>query len=81
MPPEKKPKSNERTVLCPECDTETVLTRNEDGEDEGRCPGCNLNVGRIFTKRRYDKALKKVEEGENEEQKKTEKKKSGSDWF
>jgi hypothetical protein len=37
-----------------------------------------LDVGRVFTKRRYDKALHKVEEGEAEGEKK--KKKSSGFW-
>ena len=73
-------KSNKRKVVCPECDQADVeITRDSDGDDEGTCPNCGLNVGRVLTKRRYDRALDKVKRDEEEGTKP--KKKSGGGGF
>ena len=66
--------TNKRKVLCPECDKEVEITRDaESGDDEGICGECGLNVGRILTRRRYDRAYNKVAESEKAAEKKTKK--------
>lgn len=71
-------KSNKRKVICPECDQADVEITREEGDDEGTCPNCGLNVGRVLTKNRYDKALGKLRE--EEEKAKKPKKKDGGFW-
>jgi hypothetical protein len=66
--PEKKPK--ELKTQCPECDADCTVTLDDDGDYEGSCDGCGLNVGRVLTKRRYDKAATKLAERENAKPKK-----------
>lgn len=78
MPEAKSKESSNRKVLCPECETEVTVSRVE-GEDEGRCEKCGLDVGRILTKRRYDKALAKMNEADDNEKKGN--KKKGSEWW
>jgi ssDNA-binding Zn-finger/Zn-ribbon topoisomerase 1 len=75
-------KSNKRKVVCPECDQADVeIVRDDEGDDNGVCVNCGLNVGRVLTKNRYDKALAKVRTGEEEESKKVAKKKDkGGFW-
>lgn len=60
------PKAKTKKVLCPECETEVEITTDDDGDYEGTCPNdeCKLNVGRILTKRRYDAAVKKMDQAE-----------------
>lgn len=56
-------------AVCPECDTEVTITK-EEGELTGKCDKCGLDVGRVLTKRRYDRAVKKMDEAETEAGKK-----------
>jgi Zn-finger protein len=57
------------------------IIRDDEGDDVGTCPNCGLNVGRVMTKNRYDKALAKLRHEEEEENKKTAKKKDkGGFW-
>jgi Zn-finger protein len=74
------PKEQKRKTLCPECDTEVEITRDEDGADVGVCDNCGLNVGQVLTKDRYDNALAKLRARSEEEKKKT-KKKTGGGFF
>lgn len=62
------PKSKTKKVLCPECETEVEIVTDDDGDFEGICPNdeCKLNLGRILTKRRYDRAVKKMDEAEQQ---------------
>jgi hypothetical protein len=76
--PEKTKESSSRKVLCPECETETTVSRVE-GEDEGKCEKCGLDVGRILTKRRYDRALAKMNADDEKEKKSSSK--SKSEWW
>ena len=80
--PDKKDK--ERKILCPECQTETTITRDGDGDDVGRCPNddCKLDVGAILTRRRYARADKAIDAAEvaEEEKKKKEQKRKGGFW-
>lgn len=57
-------KDSKRKILCPECETEVEIIRDEDGDDQGVCGNCGLNVGKILTRRRYDRAYKKVSDAE-----------------
>ena len=57
----------ERTVQCPECETDVKIVRDDDGDDNGRCANCGLDVGRVLTRYRLDRAISKVREGEEEE--------------
>ena len=67
--------SNTRKVVCPECDqVDVVITRDDEGDDNGTCQNCGLNVGRVLTKNRYDKALTKLKAEEEKSQKKAAKK-------
>ena len=78
MPPQ-KPKT--RKVLCPECDTEVERKVTESGDFEGNCDNCGLDVGNIYTKRRYRNADRKIDEREQEEQgNKGKGKKTPTDW-
>ena len=83
MPDNKKDK--ERKILCPECETEVTITRDEDGDDVGRCPNeeCKLDVGAILTRRRYARADRKIdaaEVAEAEKKEKEAKKRKGGFW-
>lgn len=65
-----KEKPKELKTQCPECENDVTLTTDEDGDYEGTCENCGLNVGRVLTKRRYDKAVAKVAERESAKPKK-----------
>jgi len=58
MPDSEAPKK----VLCAECDSEVDLSKNE-----GVCPKCGLDMAAIMERRRYDKALRRIEKREEEE--------------
>lgn len=68
-----KPVPVKRMVVCPECDTEFDMNEREE-ED---CPKCGLPVGDVIRKARVNKALRKLEDAE--EQSKPNKKRES--WF
>lgn len=72
--PEKAAQDKSKAI-CPECDTEVTITK-EEGELTGKCEKCGLDVGRVLTKRRYDRAVKKMDDAEAEDAKKGKKKES-----
>ena len=74
------PEEAKRKTLCPECGTEVEVTRDDEGDDQGRCPKCKLDVGRILTRRRYRNAEEKLDAQEKAEREKSEKK-NKKKWF
>lgn len=61
------------TVKCPECKKELELELKE-GQYHGTCSNCDLDVGAVQTKRRYNKAVKTMDEDEDVERGSTGKK-------
>jgi transcription initiation factor IIE alpha subunit len=57
----------DRHVVCPECDADVNLAESD------KCPNCRLDVAWIFEKRRRDKALERLKQREEDEQKKSDK--------
>lgn len=64
----------ELKTQCPECDADVTVKVDEEGDYEGTCPNCHLNVGRVLTKRRYEKAAARLTEREENAGKKNRKK-------
>jgi uncharacterized paraquat-inducible protein A len=64
------PPVTQKLVLCPECGTEVNLKETDD------CPKCELNVARVYEQARYRRALKKLEQDDDEPKDKRKKK----DW-
>lgn len=60
--PEPLPQAG-KTVECPECETDTPL--DEDGQ--GECPNCGLDVGWVVEKARRDEAVDKYKQRKKEE--------------
>lgn len=62
------PQANEkRKLLCPECEKEVELTANEEGEWEGKCPACRIDVGLLVERDRYNRAMDSFRKRREEE--------------
>ena len=71
------PEPKKKTVKCPECETETELIRDEDGDWNGRCPNdeCRLDVGACYDRARHADASERLREQRKEARKQTGKEK------
>jgi hypothetical protein len=57
------PATKTKTVICPDCQTECVLTQAEDGVYEGVCKkdDCGTDVGWCYEQAKRNASLKKFE--------------------
>jgi predicted amidophosphoribosyltransferase len=58
-------------VTCPECDKEVTLT------PEGACPNCGLDVAKVLSHDRHERAMEKMRRKREEEKPK----KKDSGWW
>lgn len=59
------PRAEKKNVVCPECSKDVELVLDKESEEyEGRCADCGLNVGAVYVRSRYQRAIKKLEDGE-----------------